>query len=440
MTPMSSAAMAPGAAANPRLGRAEWRVILLSSFGGGLEIFDFIVYGVFAAYISREFFPAADPLVSLVNTFAVFAGGYLIRPIGGIVLSHYGDRFGRRTVFTLSLLVMSLATLDMGLIPSYATWGATGTILFILLRLTQGFCVGGEMGGAVTYIVEAAPQRAGFGCSILFCLSGLGVAAASLVNVGVQAALPSDQAAAYGWRIAFIVGGLLGVAGFWVRNSLEESPAFEQLRGHVVRTPLVVLLRDHWRPFLVSTGIGAVVGALNGLLFVHMPGLLIRVLGYPGPAVANAVTLSILTLSVVLIGIGWLSDQVPRRWLFRAGCVAFVVGAWPAYQALAGRGADLIPIFVAIGLVGAFTNGTFGAIMADLFPTRVRFSGVAVSYALAMAIFQGFTPLVATLLIERTGTAASPAFWMAGIAALSIVSSLWLKRFEGRLVQAEVPA
>lgn len=416
-----------------RLGRAEARVIALSSFGGGLEFYDFIVYGVFAGYISTTFFPSTDPLVSLISTFSVFAGGYLVRPIGGLVLGHFGDRFGRRKIFLVSLLLMSVTTIGMGLVPGYAAIGPTATILFVLLRLVQGFCLGGEIPCAVTYIVEASPRRAGAGCGLLFCLAGMGVVVATGVSAAVHALLSPADAAAYGWRIAFVLGGVFGFVAYVIRGSLEESPIFAKIKQSAHRTPALDLVRGYLPQLVVGFGVIAVVGVLNGLLFVQAPAQLVRTLGYPGGAIANAVMLGVTALSVLVVAVGYLSDLVPRRWLHRAGALGFLAGAWPAYQALVTAPDNVLPVFVLAGVVGALTNGTFGVIAADLFPARVRFSGVAISYNVSTAIFQGLTPLVATVLIASTGSAAAPSLWLAAAAALAVVAGLWLRRFDGQI-------
>ncbi len=412
---------------------AEWRVVLLSSIGGGLEFYDFIIYGVFASYIGRSFFPSADPLASLVSTFAVFASGFLVRPIGGIVLGHFGDRFGRRRVFLLSLLLISAATIGMGLMPSYAWAGIAAPVGFVLLRLIQGFCLGGEIAGAVTYIVEAAPRRPGFCCSVLFCLAGMGVVLATGVSAGLNAILPADAMATYGWRVAFLLGGLLGWVGYLVRGQLEESPDFERLRRHAPRVALREVLAGHLPQVAIGFGIIAPIGALNGLLFVQAPAQLIRSLNFPAPTVANAVMISVTVLSAVVLVVGALSDIVPRRHLFRTGAIIFALGGVWGYKALVASVSSTLPVFVLAGLFGALMNGTFGAIAADLFPTRVRFTGVAVCYNTSMAIFQGLTPLAATLLIQQTGNNAAPGFWVAGVAALGVAASLFLPRYEGHI-------
>jgi MHS family proline/betaine transporter-like MFS transporter len=417
----------------PRLSAGEKKIIALSSFGGALEFYDFIVYGIFAQYIAAAFFPTGDSVVSLLSTFALFAIGYLVRPLGGFALSHFGDRLGRRNVFLLSLLAMSVATIGMGLTPTYAAGGVAATIAFVALRLIQGFCLGGEIAGAVTYVVEAAPRRAGLACSILFCLSGMGVVAAAAVSSVVHATLSPADAAAYGWRIAFLLGGVAGLLGYWARGSLEESPAFERVRGLVYKAPIANVCREYWPQLLVGIGVISTVGALNGLLFVHMPAYLTRVLTYNASQASNAVMVGVTALSLAVVVVGWFSDMVPRRWLHRLGTLIFLVGAWPTYRLIADHSIELNTLFILVGCAGALMNGTFGVIAADLFPTRVRFTGIALSYNVSMTIFQGLTPVIATSLIGWTGSLAAPGLWMAGCAVIGLLSGLWLKRMDGQI-------
>ena len=171
------------------------------------------------------------PLVELLSSYGVFAAGYFARPIGGIVLSHFGDRYGRRNVFLLSLFAMSGATLAMGLVPTYAVWGVAASITMVCLRLLQGFCIGGELPGALTYVVETAPKQAALVCGVVFACVTYGVAVATGVSVGVRTFLPPELVPEYGWRIAFILGGLGGIVSFVARRAMEESPEFAQDEG-----------------------------------------------------------------------------------------------------------------------------------------------------------------------------------------------------------------
>src|SRR6476659_7208008 len=181
------------------------RIVLLASLGGALEFYDFVIFGIFAKDIADAIFPNPTPLISLMVSFAAFAAGYVARPIGGIVLSHFGDRYGRRRVFLISIFVMSGATLGMGLVPTFATWGAGASALMVTLRLVQGFCLGGELPGALTYVVETAPRIAPFVCGVVFACVTMGVAAATGVSLSVRTYMDAALVPQYGWRIAFVL-------------------------------------------------------------------------------------------------------------------------------------------------------------------------------------------------------------------------------------------
>src|SRR5262247_4598054 len=228
-----------------RISAAGWRIVLLASLGGTLEFYDFVIFGIFAEDIADAIFPNQVPLVSLIASFGAFAAGYLARPIGGIVLSHFGDRYGRRRVFLVSIFVMSGATLGMALVPSYAAWGAAASALMVTLRLIQGFCLGGELPGALTYVVETAPRHAPFVCGVVFSCVTLGVAVATGVSLTVRTWLPSEQVPALGWRIAFVLGGLGGILSFVLRRSLEESPEFARMKALASRQPFREVLKSH---------------------------------------------------------------------------------------------------------------------------------------------------------------------------------------------------
>jgi MHS family proline/betaine transporter-like MFS transporter len=235
---MAQTALSDSARTADRIDAAGWRIVLLASLGGTLEFYDFVIFGVFARDIAQAIFPSTDPIVALMASFAAFAAGYLARPIGGIVLSHYGDRYGRRLVFLWSVFIMSGATLGMGLVPSYAQWGVAASALMVVLRLIQGFCLGGELPGALTYVVETAPRIAPFVCGVVFACVTMGVAVATGVSLGVRTFLDPELVPIYGWRIAFVLGGLGGVLSFVLRRSLEESPEFARMKSFAVRQPL----------------------------------------------------------------------------------------------------------------------------------------------------------------------------------------------------------
>lgn len=427
--------------------RAALRVVFLSSLGGALEFYDFVVFGVFAAYIGRAFFPAGDPLVSQLQTLAVFAVGYLARPVGGLFFGRKGDTEGRRHSFLLSLLVMSACTIAMGLMPTYEHWGMTATILFVALRFVQGLCLGGELPGALTYAVESVPRhRATLACGLVFGCVSSGVLLATGVSTILHGLLTADQMTSYGWRIAFVLGGALGFLSYLLRRSLAESPDFlrmqsrlAELRASGVRTrgPLAELFAEHRLRILVGIGATGAVAAFNGLLFAHMGGYLVRSVGYPPPEVASAINIAVAVTSVTLVVMTWVGDFVPRRYIYRLGTLVLAAGAVPAYMAILGKEMPLPLLFGLIGLSACFTHGTFAAILADLFPTSVRFSGVAFSMNLGAVLFSAIGPLAATWLIGATGNLAAPAWVMVAAAVLAFGCTFLLKALEGQLASQE---
>jgi MFS family permease len=416
-----------------RLSASQWRLIILASLGGALEFYDFVVYGVFAQFIGRAFFSMLEPMMALLLSFAVFAIGYLSRPIGGAVLSWFGDRYGRRRVFIISVIVVSLSTIGMGLVPTYASWGIAATITMVLLRLIQGFCLGGELPGSITYVVETVPLRAGFVCGVVFFCVNSGVLLAAAVNLSLHSVLSADDVATYGWRIAFIFGGLIGLVGFWLRRKLEETPEFVHMKHLAAKHPFAELMREHWRAVLLGILTTCATAAYNGLLFAHMPAYLDRVLHYDPHQVAIGQNVALATASIGILIVGRIGDSVPRRHLMRAGALLLAILAMPFYHAAASHSMDLIALMFLGGMGAALINGTFACIIADMFPTRVRFSGVALAFNLSFTIFSGTAPLIGTWAISWTADVAAPGYFMMLCALVTFFATFGLKRISGRI-------
>ena len=418
-----------------RIDAAGWRIVVLASLGGTLEFYDFVIFGVFARDIAQAVFPAGDPIVSLMASFAAFAAGYLARPIGGIVLSHYGDRYGRRTVFLWSVFIMSGATLGMGLVPSYAQWGVAASALMVALRLLQGFCLGGELPGALTYVVETAPRIAPFVCGVVFACVTMGVAVATGVSLSVRTFLDPALVPVYGWRIAFVLGGLGGVLSFVLRRSLEESPEFARMKSFAVRQPFRELLRTNLVHVAIGCAILAGTGCFNGLFFSHLPAYLSSVLQYDPRQAVMAQTVGVIASAIGILATGWIGDRIPPRYLLRAGVALLLIFAIPFYSALQSRAVNLTMLCTLAGLAAGLTNGSFAVLLTDLFPTRIRFTGVALVFNVSFTIFSGTAPLVATSLIRDTGSPTSPAYLMMFSAVLALAGSLWVERYGGNVMK-----
>jgi MHS family proline/betaine transporter-like MFS transporter len=419
--------------------RSQWRVIVLSSLGGALEFYDFVIYSMFAQYIGAAFFPASSQLNSLIYSFSVFAVGYFARPLGGIVFSHFGDKYGRRRVFIVSILSMSLATICMGLLPTQATLGTSAAVLMVLLRLIQGFSLGGELPGAITFVVETAPRTAGFAAGFIFFCVNSGVALASGLSLVVHEVLAEPQIAQWGWRIGFLFGGLMGLVSFWLRLSLHETPEFQLLRKNAAKRPFVELIRSH--PAQVVVGISSMIATagFNGLLFA-MPAFLPRVMGYTAVEAIQAQNICLVILSFGLLGAAWLGDRVPRRRILGTGGLVLMALSIPFFNAAANHSVGLFILFSGAGLAASLVNGPMCGVAADLFPTRIRFSGVAISFNLAFSIFSGIAPLAATLLVKLADSPVGPAYYMCFCGFLTFAGSLFLHRYDGRILRDHADA
>ena len=433
---MAPQADATASLSAPRISAAGWRIVLLASLGGTLEFYDFVIFGIFAKDIADAIFPNPTPLISLMVSFGAFAVGYFARPIGGIVLSHFGDRYGRRRVFLISLFVMSGATLGMGLVPAFATWGAAASVLMVTLRLVQGFCLGGELPGALTYVVETAPRHAPSVCGVVFSCVTMGVAVATGVSLAVRTWLPPDLVPTFGWRIAFILGGLGGLVSFLLRRSLEESPEFARMKQLAARQPFQEVVKHHLAPVAIGIFALAATAGFTGLFFAHMAAYMSGVLGYDPRQAVLSQTMGVIVHAVGILLVGRIADRVSPHLLVRAGAVTLAVLALPFYSALASRTLSPTLLLVIAGACASLLNGTFAVLLTDLFPTRVRFSGVALGFNVAFTVFSGTAPLVATSLIRSTGSNVAPAFVMIAYGLLTFVASFGLSRVGGHVLRA----
>src|SRR5215510_4477541 len=424
------------------MSRGAWRMILLASLGGTLEYYDFVIFGIFAPQIGRAVFPSQDPLVSLMVTFTTFAIGYLARPLGGLVLGRLGDKFGRRGVFLASIFITSAATLGIGIVPTYASWGITASIVVVLLRLTQGFCLGAELPGAITYVVESAPRTAPFVCSVVFGCVTMGVALGTTIALVVGRVLSPEDAAVYGWRLAFLIGGLLGLASFWLRRSFEESPEFAELKRleAASKEPIGELLRTHSGQVIIGIAVQAVTAVFAGLFFAYMPAYLASVAKYDAVTSVFAQTYGVVLHALLIVLVGWLADHYRPHLLLRIGAVVLAVGAYPFFSALTEHAMNIIVLMTMAALAGAFVNGTFAFVTADLFPTRIRFSGVAVVQNISQTAFGGTAPLMATALVRNLQTPVAPALVVLVCGVLTFAGSFAAARHSGRVQSGRTAA
>jgi len=309
----------------------QLRLLFLSSLGGVLEFYDFIIYALFAGYISSAFFPSSNSLTGLMITFATFAIGYLVRPLGGIVFGHFGDRVGRKATFTISILMMALATLCIGVIPTYATIGMAAPVLIISLRIIQGLSIGGEIPGAITYVSESLPHRKGLACGIIFCALTIGIVLGSLVQAAIVTMLSESQMQSYGWRIPFIIGGIFGLFSYLLRKELHESSHFLAIENSVEEYPVITVFKQQFTHVFAGAFLVALCAAIVTSLFLFIPAYFNKVLHLPANAYIWQRTAAIAFGSCISILFGYLTDIISINKLVMALCLMTALLAYPIY-------------------------------------------------------------------------------------------------------------
>ncbi|MCX4152615.1 MULTISPECIES: MFS transporter [Paraburkholderia] len=416
--------------------RQRW-MIFVASTGGALEVFDYAVYGFFAQSIGREFFPARIGLPAETLSFAVLAAGSMSRLVGGIFLGRLGDKYGRRIVFTSSAMVAAVSTLLIAILPSYESLGVGAPMLLVLLRITQGLCLGGELPGAVIYAVETAHAKPGILCGMVFLAVNIALMLAISINLGVQMILTSDQVRAFGWRIGFLVGGILGLLSFVVRRTLAETDEYARGVSARHREPLAVLFRKHAASVLTGVAAASLVGASSGLFVAHMPAYL-QTLHYAPRKIASAQFLYVAAISGCILVTAYFGELLSRRYVFMSGAVLSALFAPFFYVAVTRHQVSLPLLFLMAGVVASFANGTYACAIAEMFPVDVRFSGLATAMNVGLAAPMAIAPLAASILASTTNWTFSPALVVVLCATFAFVASFRMKRHREEAVSVKM--
>jgi MHS family proline/betaine transporter-like MFS transporter len=418
--------MSAATADHPVISGAQYRkAITAGVIGNVLEWYDFGVYGYLVPTISQLFFPSGDPVVSLLSTFAVFGVGFVMRPVGSILFGIYGDRHGRRRALSTVVFVMALATFAMGLLPTYGQVGLLAPALLVLVRLCQGLSAGGEWGGSTSYIVEFAPAaRRGFFGSWQLVGVGGGFLLGSLTAALLNAALPQAERLAWGWRLPFLFGIAVGVVGAYLRWRLDDTPKYIEIEveGAVAAAPLAEALKDYPRQTLLGFGVTLHNTVAYYIALVYMTSYMTSAGKLP-QSTALWIGTSCLAVFVALLPLmGWLSDRLGRRPLLIISCIGYAVLGYPFFVMAASGNvglaivAQLLMILFYVPYAGACP-----AFYAEIFPTRVRYTALSIGYNIAVALFGGFAPFIATFLVRVTGNNHAPAAYVIIAAIITLV-------------------
>lgn len=405
---------------------AENRTLALASLGGALEFYDFVIFVFFTGVIAKLFFPPSLPdWVRELQSFGIFAAGYLARPLGGLVMAHFGDRSGRKRMFSLSVLLMAIPTLLIGLLPTWSHLGPAAPLLLLLMRVMQGAAIGGEAPGGWVFVAEhAAPHRVGFAIGLL--TGGLtgGILLGSLAALVLSAAFTAPQILDFWWRVPFLLGGLFGFVAMVLRRWLQETPVFEAIRLQALAArelPLRIVLRRHSGAVLLSMAVTWMLTATVVVVILMTPTLLQKLFAVPRftAQVANLVASAALTLSAIMTG-----AAVDRFGLRRVAVPLATLLVTATFALYSGLGRDT-PLLMGLSLLAGLGAGSVSLtpiLMVRAFPPPVRFSGLSLSYNVAYAIFGGVTPLLVGALAHRAALA--PALYVLAACLIGLAAIL----------------
>lgn len=411
------------------------KTVLAGVIGNVLEWYDFGLFAYFAPIIADEFFPHDNDMVQLLQTYGVFAIGFLMRPLGGLLFGHIGDTIGRKKALELSVLLMAIPTTCVGLLPNYAKVGLTAPMILTLIRILQGLSVGGEFIGSISFLGEHAPaNQRGFLGSWTTVSATAGILAGSAVAALTHGLLSAEDLQSWGWRVPFLCGIAVGVVGLWLRMGIQESATFTRAEttGDIARLPIMDALRHDGKNIVTTAAIALIMSVGFYLPFVWIPTFLMEI---NQPALPSALTVNTLAMVGLLVlqplG-GTLSDRLGRKPLMLASAFGYTLLAYPLFLIL-GKGtfiADLAAQLV-FALCNSLCAGPAPATMVELFPTRTRYSGIALGYNLTQAVFGGTAPFMATLLIHLTGDNRAPAFYLMAMGLIAALAVLRMKDRRG---------
>lgn len=414
------------------MGKSLVRTVTTSMIGNLFEWYDFALFGYFASIIGKQFFPSGSEVTQLIAAFGVFAAGFLVRPLGGMIFGHIGDRMGRKKALVLTILLMAIPTAIIGVLPSYDQIGIAAPILLVIMRMLQGVSMGGNYGGSITFTTEHTdPRHRGLigSFAVTSCLVGimLGSGTAALFSHYFG----EEQLYAWGWRIPFLLGIFICLVGFYMRRSIPESPEYvmAQETGHIERHPVLEVFREHSRTLLKVVMAVMLHDLSFYILFVYMATHLSEVIGFDKSTALTINTINLVVVSCFTVLSAWLSDRIGRKPVLAMAAVMFVIGTIPLLSIVNGAQdattALIAQMFLAIAVGGYF--GPLPALMVEAYPTSVRFSAVAITTNISGPLFGGTAPMLVTYLIDLTGSNLVPAYYLTFGAVVALISLRFIK-------------
>ena len=404
--------------------QAAKKAVTAGAIGNFVEWYDYSVYGFFATVIASQFFPGEDPVASLLATFAVFAVAFFMRPVGAFVFGHYGDTIGRRNTLAAAIILMGIAALMIGVLPSYGQIGVLAPILLVVARLLQGFSAGGEWSGSAAFMVEYAPEnkRGLYGSWQQFSIVA-GLLVGSGMGALLGAVLSEDALNAWGWRIPFILGMVVALVGLYLRLRIEDTPAFRRIeeKEEITEAPVKQSFTAHGGESVTAIGFTVAWTVAYYILLTYMPTYVSRTLGLPLTQALLSNAIGLVVLMVLIPFTGAISDRIGRKPLLIAFSVLIALLTYPLFLLASTQAFVFIVLAqVLFGIIISLFSGPGPAALVEMFPTNVRYSALGVSYNLAVAAFGGTAPFIATYLISRTGSNLAPGIYLIVAAVITL--------------------
>ncbi len=375
------------------LSKQERKIVTLAALGGMLEFYDFIIYGIFSIYFSHQFFPGKNEAIVIMQSYFIFVLGYIARPIGGIIFSHIGDEYGRKKVLIITIVLMGAASLGIGCLPTYAQIGITAPILLLVFRLLQGFALGGELPSTYVYIFETIPHKRGLAFGITMTGVNGGLLLGMLINSGLNHFLTSEQLTSFGWRLPFIFGGIICLVSYKIRKMLQETAVFQRIHDKP-KLPLIYLLRHHFMNFFAGTAIVSLMAGLVVVAIVFMPTYLHEMLKIDSQKISYMMTYLMIANVVTIFMTGLIAEHYPPLVILKSLLLLCSVLIPLSYLSLSNS--HIATGLIILGTLEGAAAMIVPYILTSLFESKIRLTGVALSYNIGFTLFGGLAPLIIT--------------------------------------------
>jgi MHS family proline/betaine transporter-like MFS transporter len=410
------------------------RVVAAGAVGSIVEYFDFGVYGYVATILAVHFFVSDDPTAALLATLATFALAFVLRPVGGILFGHFGDRYGRKNALAATVVLMAVASGMIGVLPTYAAIGVGATALLVVARCVQGIAAGGELGGAASFVAEYSPNhRRGLLCSTTQTGALAGALLASLTVTLLNQGLGEQAMSNWGWRVPFLIALPLGAVGLWIRMRLADTPRFAALeeKNEKSSAPVVSLVKHELGALVTCIGLSILLFAAYYVAYVYVNIHLQTVVGLPANTAFWSTTLTLFVAVCAMPLFGALSDKIGRKAVFLGATVAALILPVPVFFLLEMGGAVSVLSHVILGLIDSALMGVAFSAFAEMFSTRVRYTGIALGFNIGAAAAGGTAPYICTWLVDVTGSHLAPAYFLMGAAVITLVAALRMRETAG---------